>query len=240
MIQFFAPDIAETHLLPEGESQHCVKVLRHTEGDEITVTDGKGHRYRCSIIAAHPKHTAVEIEETESIPVFWPAPITVAVAPTKHLDRMEWLTEKLSEIGFDRLVPLQCRWSERKDIKTERLKKIAVSAMKQSLKAVVPEISPMTPFKRFVEQTRDIPQRFIAHCEKDKPRTLLATAFKTGMETAIMIGPEGDFSPEEISFALESGWIPVSLGDARLRTETAAFVACQTFHTLNQLGYATT
>lgn len=238
MIQFYAPDITEKPVLPEGESQHCVKVLRHAEGDEITVTDGKGNRYACRITGAHQKHTSVEIISTEEIPVFWPAPITIAVAPTKHLDRMEWLTEKLTEIGFDRLVPVLCRWSERKELKTERLDKIAVSAMKQSLKATVPAIEPMTPFRRFIDLTVGVPQRFIAHCEKDAPRRLLSQAYRPGVETAILIGPEGDFSPEEIALALDAGWQPVSLGDARLRTETAALVACQTCHTLNQLAGA--
>lgn len=236
MIQFFAPDIETTLQLPEGESQHCVKVLRHTEGDTVEVIDGKGHRFRCLITEAHPKRTRVEIAERIDVPPFWPAPITVAVAPTKHLDRMEWLVEKLTETGIDRFTPLLCRWSERKEIKTERLEKIAVSAMKQSLKATLPRIDEMTPLKQFIASTAGVPQRFIAHCEADKPRRLLAREYRPGLETVIMIGPEGDFSPEEIEMALNAGFIPVSLGDARLRTETAALAACQTCHTLNQLA----
>lgn len=236
MIQFFAPDIESTRMLPESESQHCVKVLRHTEGDTIHVTDGKGRRLTCRITGAHPKHTAVEIVGTEDVPLFWPAPIAIGVAPTKHLDRMEWLVEKLTETGFDRFTPVLCRWSERKEIKPERLEKIAVSAMKQSLKATVPIIDSMTPFKQFVEATRHIPQRFIAYCDDNCPRRLLAKAYRPGIETALLIGPEGDFSPEEVSAALEAGWQPVTLGDARLRTETAALAALQTCHTLNQLA----
>lgn len=236
MIQFFAPDIETTGQLPEGESQHCVKVLRHREGDTITVIDGRGTRLTCIISEAHPKRTRVEITSRESVPPFWPAPLTVAVAPTKHLDRMEWLVEKLTESGFDRFTPLLCRWSERKEIKPERLEKIAVSAMKQSLKATLPRIDGMTPLKRFIEETRSVPQRFIAHCEADKPRRLLAREYRPGVETIVLIGPEGDFSPEEIDMALDAGFVPVSLGDARLRTESAALAALQTFHVINQIN----
>ena len=235
MIQFYAPDIAESCVLPEGESQHCVKVLRHKEGDTVEVIDGKGHRFKCRITEAHPKHTRVEIIERQNLPPFWGAPIAIAVAPTKHLDRMEWMVEKLTETGFDRLTPILCRWSDRKEIKTERLEKIAVSAMKQSLKATLPQIDEMTPFKRFISETKDVAQRFIAHCEADKPRRLLADEYRPGAETIILIGPEGDFSPEEIGLALEAGFIPVSLGEARLRTETAALNACQTCHVINMI-----
>lgn len=235
MIQFYAPDVEISGVLPEGESQHCVKVLRHKEGDMIEVIDGRGSRLSCRITEAHPKRTRVEVVERTPVPPFWPAPLTVAVAPTKHLDRMEWLVEKLTEIGFDRFVPLLCRWSERKELKTERLERIALSAVKQSLKATMPEIAPMTPLKRFIADSAAIPQKFIAHCEADKPRHLLAREYRPGLPTAILIGPEGDFSPEEIEMALAAGFVPVSLGDARLRTETAALAACQTIHTINML-----
>jgi RNA methyltransferase, rsmE family len=235
MIQFYAPDVEISGVLPEGESQHCVKVLRHKEGDIIEVIDGRGSRLSCRITEAHPKRTRVEVVERTPVPPFWAAPVTVAVAPTKHLDRMEWLVEKLTEIGFDRFVPLLCRWSERKELKPERLERIALSAVKQSLKATMPEIAPMTPLKRFIADSAAIPQKFIAHCEADKPRHLLAREYRPGLPTAILIGPEGDFSPEEIEMALAAGFVPVSLGDARLRTETAALAACQTIHTINML-----
>lgn len=235
MIQFLAPEIETNPILPEGESAHCVRVLRHQPGDLIHVVDGKGTRFVCRLLEAHPKRAAVEIVERERVEPYWNAPITIAVAPTKHMDRMEWMTEKLVENGIDALTPLLCRYSERKEIKTERLEKTAVSAMKQSLKAALPRIDDMTPFKKFVEQHRETPQKFIAHCEADKPRTLLSKACDPSLGTVIAIGPEGDFSPEEIAVALEAGFIPVSLGDARLRTETAALSACQTFHVLTQL-----
>lgn len=235
MIQFFAPDISSDPTLPEGESQHCVKVLRHNVGDIIEVIDGRGARYSCAITEAHPRHTRLDIRTRTEIPPYWPAPITVAVAPTKHLDRMEWLVEKLTETGFDNFVPLLCRWSERKEIKTERLERIALSAVKQSLKATLPVIQPMTPLKKFIADSSGIPQKFIAHCEDRQDRRLLAREYRPGIPTAILIGPEGDFAPEEIDLALAAGFIPVSLGDGRLRTETAALAACQTFHTINQM-----
>ncbi|MDE6126511.1 MAG: 16S rRNA (uracil(1498)-N(3))-methyltransferase [Muribaculaceae bacterium] len=236
MIQFYAPDITSDPRLPDQEAAHCVKVLRHVPGDEITVVDGKGHRYRCRLTEATGKRAEAEIVESEVVAPYWRAAITVAVAPTKHLDRMEWLVEKLTEVGFDRFIPLLCRFSERKELKTERLEKIAVSAMKQSLKATLPEISPMTPFKKFIADTAGIPQRFIAHCDPAQPRRLLSREYDPSVEALVLIGPEGDFSPEEIRMALDAGFVPVSLGDARLRTETAALTACQTFHTVGQLA----
>lgn len=233
MIQFYAPDIETTLTLPESDSQHCVRVLRMQSGDEIEVIDGKGHRFTCHLDNAHPKHATVEIVAKQDIPLCWPQHITVAVAPTKHLDRMEWLVEKLTEVGVNRFVPLRCRRSERKEIKTERLEKIAVSAMKQSLKTVLPEIMPMTPIEQVISGYADA-QRFIAYCDKTVPRHLLAKMYQPFKDAIIMIGPEGDFAPEEISAALDAGWCPVSLGNNRLRTETAAFVACDTFHILDQ------
>lgn len=236
MIQFYAPDIEATLTLPESDSQHCVKVLRKSAGDIIEVIDGKGHRFTCRLLEAHHKRAKVEIIEQTELPPFWPNDIAVGVAPTKHLDRMEWLTEKLTEIGINSITPLLCRWSERKEIKTERLEKIAVSAMKQSLKGMCPCINPMTPFRKFIESVKNYPQKFIAHCDDTHPRLLLSKEYRPGIDTVIIIGPEGDFSPEEIETATEAGFVAVSLGEARLRTETAALTACDTCHIINQIN----
>lgn len=234
MIRFYAPDILTTGLLPESDSAHCVRVLRMRSGDEIEVVDGRGGLHRCILRDAHPKHAYVDVVETFSLPKVWKGNITIAIAPTKHNDRMEWLVEKLVEIGVDRIVPLRCRYSERKDINVERLEKIAVSAMKQSLKAVLPQIDPMTPYSSFLDANRD-GERFIAYCDPSIPRLLFAKEYRSGVDTTILIGPEGDFSKEEITRALDEGWRPVSLGDNRLRTETAALVACDTCHIIQSI-----
>lgn len=234
MIRFYAPDIETSLTLPESDSGHCVRVLRMRAGDELEAVDGNGRLYRCRITDADPRHTALEIIASEELPRVWPADITVAVAPTKNSDRIEWLVEKLVEIGIDRIVPLQCRHSERKNINTDRLRKIAVAAMKQSLKATLPLIDDMTPFSRYIAEEKSA-GRFIAYCDPTIPRRLLAKQYVPGQQTAILIGPEGDFDPAEIRLALDSGWQPVTLGDNRLRTETAALVACDTCHIINQL-----
>lgn len=234
MIRFYAPDIESTLTLPESDSGHCVRVLRMREGDELEAVDGRGHLFHCRLAEAHARHATVEILSSEELPRVWPADITVAVAPTKNSDRIEWLVEKLVEIGVDRIVPLHCRHSERKNINVERLRKIAVSAMKQSLKAVLPQIDDMTPFARYIADEHSA-GRFIAYCDPTIPRKLLAQQYVPGQSTAILIGPEGDFDPTEIRLALDSGWQPVTLGDNRLRTETAALVACDTCHIINQL-----
>lgn len=232
MIQFYSPDILQSGTLPESDSRHCSKVLRMKAGDSIEVIDGKGHRYTCVIDDPHPKHTIVHVTATETIPLSWQQEIIVAVAPSKHMDRMEWLVEKLTEIGVNRIIPLLCARSERKEINTERLEKIAVSAMKQSLKAVLPVIEPMTPFKQAIAAIAT-EQKFIAYCDRTIPRRLLAGEYIPGKSAAILIGPEGDFSPDEIKLALDSSFAPVSLGNNRLRTETAALSACDTFHILD-------
>lgn len=234
MIRFYAPDIETSLTLPESDSGHCVRVLRMREGDELEAVDGRGHLYRCRLADADPRRAAVEIIASEKMPRVWPADITVAVAPTKNSDRIEWLVEKLVEIGVDRIVPLQCRHSERKNINTDRLRKIAVAAMKQSLKAILPQVDEMIPFARYIAEEKSA-GRFIAYCGPTIPRRLLARQYVPGEPTAILIGPEGDFDPTEIRLALDSGWQPVTLGDNRLRTETAALVACDTCHIINQL-----
>lgn len=234
MIQFYAPDIASTLLLPEDEAKHAIRVLRHKAGDLLHVVDGCGHRYVCRLLADHPRHATVEIVEMYDLPVAWPTDIIIAVAPTKNIDRMEWLVEKLVEIGVNRIVPIMCRHSERRELKPERLQRIAISAMKQSLKAVLPQVDSLTPFEQVVKNVRAT-GKFIAYCSDSVERRLFARTYKPGCDSAVvLIGPEGDFDPEEVDMAIASGYVPVTLGDNRLRTETAAIVACDTIHVINQ------
>lgn len=229
---FYAPDIESTLVLPEEESGHCVRVMRLAEGDEIMITDGKGNFYRASITNAHPKHCQVEITSSWQPEKPWDAYIHIAVAPTKNMDRMEWFAEKATEIGIDEITCLNCRFSERKEVKTARLEKILVSAMKQSQKALLPQLNGMTDFKQFVRQPFN-GRKFIAHCEEgEKP--LIKSIYRPGENVLILIGPEGDFSPKEIKSAEENGFEAISLGKSRLRTETAALTACHTIHVLNQ------
>ena len=234
MHRFYAPDIAETLQLPEQESQHAVRVLRMSEGDELEVVDGCGCRYVCRISLAHSKRCAIEIVERVEEKPRWGCEIVLAVAPTKNLDRMEWLAEKVTEMGVDRIIPLRCRYSERKELKTERLGKILVSAMKQSLKAVLPQLDEMTP----VMDVIGMPfagKKYIAYCDSRIGRRLFSQEFVKNENTLILIGPEGDFSPEEIEAALSAGFVPISFGDSRLRTETAAMYAVAAVHAMNQM-----
>ena len=229
---FYTPDIAVHPELPEEEAAHCIRVLRLAEGDEILLTDGKGSFYKAAISRAHPKHCEVKILESRRQPALWDFNLHIAVAPTKNMDRMEWFAEKATEIGIDAITCLNCRFSERKEIKPARLEKILVSAMKQSQKATLPELTGMTDFRTFINQPFE-GRRFIAHCEEgEKP--LLKQIYRPGENALVLIGPEGDFSPEEIALALKQGFEPISLGKSRLRTETAALVACHTIHVLNQ------
>lgn len=236
MIQFYSPDIETELTLPESDSQHCVRVLRHTVGDVIEVIDGKGNSFSCRIVEAHPKHTVVSIVERKHISLPWNYCITIAVAPTKLMDRMEWMTEKLTEIGVNKIVPLQCEHSERKEVKTERLERIAISAMKQSLKTVKPLIEPMMRLKKFVDGLDSNCEKYVAYCDRNIERVLFSHAIKPNSDTVVLIGPEGDFSPAEVDYLLTHGFKPISLGECRLRTETAAIVACDTIHIVNQLN----
>ena len=233
MIIFYSPDIAACPELSEEDSGHAVRVLRHQEGDAITVVDGAGSFYDCQITAAHPKHCALQIRSVEA-ENHWLYGVHLAVAPTKNLDRMEWFIEKATEMGLDRFTPLKCRFSERKELKTERIRKIAVSAMKQSLKATLPQIDEMTDIKAFLSEPFD-GQKFIAHCMKDSERKLLSHEIFPGSTVRVLIGPEGDFSEEEVRLAIEHGYVPVSLGEQRLRTETAALASVHTIHVINEL-----
>lgn len=228
---FYVPDI-ETHLeLPAEEAGHCARVLRMTEGEHIQITDGRGNFYEAELTLVSPKRCLFRILSKETPEPQWTGHLHIAMAPTKNMDRVEWFAEKATEIGFNELTFLNCRFSERKVIKTERVDKILVSAVKQSLKPTKPILNEMTDFARFVKQERP-GQKFIAHCYDDLggEKPLLKHVVKLGEDAVVMIGPEGDFSREEVQLAIEHGFVPISLGRSRLRTETAALVAC---HILN-------
>lgn len=228
---FFAPDILSDQTLPQEESAHCIRVLRKKEGDTIYIADGKGHFFDAEIIEAHQKHCVVNIINTIDEPKPWSNNLHIAFAPTKNMDRVEWFAEKATEIGIDRFSPLLCRYSERKEIKLPRIEKILISAMKQSQKSFVPELDEMTAFADFIRQPFD-GQKFIAHCYPQEKK-LLKEAYTHGGNVLILIGPEGDFSEKEVQLALDNGFEPISLGNSRLRTETAALVACNTIQVIN-------
>ena len=231
MTVLYAPHIATNPVLPEDESVHAIRVLRLHKGDEIWITDGTGFLYRAIISNPHPVHCEVKIITAHQQPPLWPVQIHLAIAPPKHIDRMEWFVEKATEIGIDAITCLNCRFSERREIKIARLEKILISAMKQSQKARLPRLTGITSFQDFINQPFN-GSTFIAHCrEGEKP--LLQQIYRSGDNACILIGPEGDFSPEEISLAIQRGFQPVTLGKSRLRTETAAIAACHTVHLFN-------
>lgn len=225
---FYAPDIVPPlHTLDEEESKHCVRVLRLREGDTLHLTDGRGTLYTARVADASPKRCTVEVVET--VHDYRPRPyrLTMAVAPTKNIERFEWFLEKATEVGCDRFIPVECERSERRTLKPERETKVITAAVKQSLKAYHPLLDPMTPLHRVVE-TPFAGRRFIAHCDAPRSaagRRYLADLLRAGEEALVLIGPEGDFSPEEIDRALACGFEEVSLGTQRLRTETAALAA---------------
>ena len=221
---FYEQNIEESLTLGEEESQHCVKVMRHAVNDMIEIIDGMGTLFICRITAAHPKRTEVEIVERKEDFGSHPYLLTMAVAPTKNIDRYEWFVEKAVEIGVDRIVPLLCDHSERKVVKRERLEKIVISASKQSKKARLATVDEMTRFDDFITSTGDA-QLLIAHCEEGFKKEYLPNVIDKTKKIIIMIGPEGDFSPEEINAATAHGATGISLGESRFRTETAAVVA---------------
>ena len=235
MHRFYCPDIAATLTLGEEDSRHCVKVMRMAEGDTIEVVDGNGVLYTCRITMAHPKRCAVEVLDRQVQPPHWGHRIVLGVAPTKNLDRIEWLVEKAVEMGVDRIIPLRCHNSERTVLKTERIRKIMVSAMKQSLKATLPRLDELTPVEQVVGESFD-GTRCIAYCDAMLPREerlTLADAYRPGRDVMVLIGPEGDFSPEEVQAARAAGFVPVTLGESRLRTETAGMMAVAAVHALD-------
>lgn len=227
---FFDPNFSGDGTLCETESKHCINVLRHKVGDNITISDGKGHYYTCTITNAHPKRCELTLvdKQTFSLPEF---KIHMAVAPTKNIDRFEWMVEKAMEFGIDEITPLLCSHSERKKVRTDRIERILIAAMKQSLKAHLPTINELTSFDDFLAKHGG-ENTYIAHCY-NTPKEPLKNAYNIGKEAILCIGPEGDFSEEEVDKAVAKGCIPVSLGKSRLRTETAGVAACHTIHLIN-------
>jgi 16S rRNA (uracil1498-N3)-methyltransferase len=207
----------------QEESKHIVKVLRKKIDDILYLTNGKGYRFECWITAADPKKCTVAIRSVLQIDQR-PYRLHMAVAPTKMNDRFEWFLEKATEIGIDEITPLICENSERKMVKTDRLEKVVQAAMKQSLQSYLPLVHGAIPFKEFVAKPPK-GSLFIAHCEEDAKQGL-KSLLVPNTDITILIGPEGDFSPSEIKLALKNGFLPVSLGETRLRTETAAVYAC--------------
>lgn len=232
MALFYVPNLASGTVLPEEESQHAVKVLRLQVGAEISVVDGIGGFYKAKIINPHPKHCGFEIIETSADFGKRDYKLHIAIAPTKNIERLEWFIEKATEIGIDQITPIICRFSERKIVKEERLEKIIVSAAKQSLKAYFPKLNPLSTFDDLLKK-HEASQKFIAHCYEEDKR-LLQTEIDKSSDVLILIGPEGDFSKEEVQKAISLGFTPVSLGESRLRTETAGVVACHTAAIINQ------
>lgn len=218
-------------LTPE-ESKHCIKVLRLKKGDHVQLLNGKGSSFEAIIQIADLKACMLEIVKEDKYLKYRSYNITIAIAPTKNMERLEWFAEKAAEIGIDRIVPVICQHSERKEIKTERLEKILISAMKQSGQKYLPELTRQLSFKELVVHPFD-GDKLIAHCESGEKK-LLKNSITPGNKILLLIGPEGDFAPSEIELALENGFIPVSLGDSRLRTETAGIVACHTVFLVNE------
>ncbi len=226
-------DIAE---LSQEEAMHCVKTLRKKVGDVIQFVDGDGNFYTGKVIGLDKKSVSIGIENVVTCFNQRNHYLHIAIAPTKNIDRFEWFLEKATEFGIDEITPLHSFHSERKNVREDRLEKVVIAAMKQSLKAYLPKINPLTTFKDFLNLVKNVEsQKFIAHCQEDlsgaKPH--LKDAAKQGQKVTILIGPEGDFSLNEVQSALTHDFQPISLGKERLRTETAGLAACHIVNLLN-------
>lgn len=232
---FYTPDLNQEdkqYLLSEEESKHCIRVLRLKENDPVVLIDGIGGWYDAVIKDAHPKRTYVQINTSKHGFQKRNHFLHIAIAPTKNIDRFEWFLEKATEIGVDEITPVICAHSERKEVKIERLNKRITAAMKQSLKSYHPVLNQPVSFQEFIKQKQK-GNCFIAHCDQGDKQDLKDVLTLESSST-ILIGPEGDFSTDEIALALKTGWMPTSLGESRLRTETAALAACFEVNYLNR------
>lgn len=225
---FYVPNAAEGKELPEEEATHAVRVLRLSEGDTIWLMDGVGNFYRAEVTLAATKRCLYEVKEVLPQQPAWHGHVHLAIAPTKVMDRIEWMAEKATEIGFDELSFLNCKLSERKTMRTVRLDKIVISAVKQSHKAWKPIVNQMVSFKEFIAQPRK-GRKFICHCyeefEKVDLMTELQKPYDEDADVTVLVGPEGDFSVDEVKLAIANGYESASLGTSRLRTETAGLMS---------------
>jgi 16S rRNA (uracil1498-N3)-methyltransferase len=230
---FYTPDIrGDYYTLNEEESKHCVRVLRLQSEDQVFLIDGKGGFYTASIMDPHPKRTLLKITETKQGYGQRNHYLHVAIAPTKNIERTEWFLEKATEIGIDEVSLIITDRSERKEVKPERLRKVITSAVKQSVKAYHPVLNEPVNFKKFIQGHQEF-DKYIAHCMEGE-KLSLKTDLRLHGRYLILIGPEGDFSPLEVELALAEGFQPITLGDSRLRTETAALEACFEINFLNR------
>ena len=224
---FYVPDALTATELPPEEAMHALRVLRMKIGDEMVLMDGQGNYYRAEVTLAHTKHCLYEIKEQMPQQRQWQGHLHLAIAPTKMMERIEWMTEKAVEIGVDEISFLNCQFSERRLVKIPRLEKIMVSAVKQSHKAWATQLNEIVTFDAFIKQPRE-GHKYIAHCYEEVPRTYLFDELQkiaVSDDTTVLIGPEGDFSIDEVRQAVAEGYISVHLGKSRLRTETAGLSA---------------
>ena len=219
-------------ILPEEESKHCVRVLRMEAGATLCISNGKGKLFDAVLLDPHPKRAVIELRDERMGYDHWPFKLEIAIAPTKNNDRLEWFLEKATEIGIDEVHLFTSFHSERRQVKVERLEKVMVAAMKQSVKSRLPKLQDLISFEKLVEMPFE-GNKMIAWIDEDV-KQLLSKVYQKGENSRILIGPEGDFSREEVDLALRNGYKPVSLGAARLRTETAALVAVHTIQLINQ------
>lgn len=247
---FYVPDAAHQAELPAEEATHALRVLRLKGGDEIFLMDGEGSFFRAEVTAASSKRCLFEIKEEMPQQRAWKGHIHLAIAPTKMMERIEWMAEKATEIGFDELSFLNCQFSERKVVKTPRIDKIVISAVKQSHKAWKPVVNELLSFKEFIQTPRP-GRKFICHCYEEVEKKDFFTEISriqnadasvasdapvaSDADITVLVGPEGDFSIDEVRLALENGYESVSLGTSRLRTETAGLVAVHMAHIARRL-----
>lgn len=230
---FYTPDISsDVYILNEEESKHCVRVLRLEKGSLIQLVDGAGGFYEATLEDPHPKRAILKITKVQQEYGKRNHHLHIAVAPTKNIERFEWFLEKATEVGIDEITPLICERSERKELKTERLNKVITSAVKQSIKAYHPKLNAAVRFKDFIASASNA-QKYIAHCMESEKFTLQGQ-IELNSNYLVVIGPEGDFSPAEVRQATDAQFLPVTLGNSRLRTETAALEACFEINFLNR------
>lgn len=242
---FYVPDAATAAELPAEEARHAIKVLRLSEGDRMVLADGQGCFYDAEVADISSRSCGYNILGCNKMENSWNGHLHLAVAPTKNIDRTEWLVEKAVEIGVDEISFLDCRCSERRVLKLERIERIVVSAVKQSHKPWMPRVNPLVPFDKFIARPDIAGEKYIAHClnadtigtvgdnmSVSSPRAFLPAVMGQESKT-VMVGPEGDFSADEVEKAIAAGFVPVSLGESRLRTETAALYAAMLMNLKN-------